>query len=289
MRQIKFKRSRRSNKQIMYWIFFLVFIPIVAIFLGSKITQKFVVPVFYPNLPNLSPDKVVNITKETESGEENTKGNGEYHGDQEITLGGFSIYLIQIASFTSPNNIETLVEDLNKGKLPHIIHKMDDGYKIYVFGSTNRKSIEERLPLVRKYYPDAYINELYYLDKNIILTGEKTEISQEIIKDINSIMEIMDKQAEEWYNFIGDDEKLNLNAYKKLLEEHQIIVTRLLKTDPSISFPKGLPQWRDIERMLFHHEKNIKHSLKLIDEGGEIYKIHSLFLDSLFMILETIR
>lgn len=300
MRRSRFNtmRSRRNYNYILI-ILFLIIIPLVAIFLGSRITERIVMPVLYSDLPleedvlkeMIDPEdlKTNNETVNTDEAinKENEGTNLESGEQSTSNILPLSVYMIQIASVSDTTNMEKFVEELNEKELSHLIYKIDNSYKVYTLGFTNRQFVETQLPYVREYYPDAYISEIHLPAKKISYDKSKERLSEGIIKDINSLIEIMDKQAKEWYNFINDENELS--AYQELLKQQEVLVVQLLEKIKDENIPDGLPKSEILEKMIHHQESNIKRSLEVLKEEENIYRLHSLFLDSLFRTLETIK
>lgn len=298
MRRKRFRAMKiRKNYNYTLIILFLIVIPLVAIFLGSRITERIVMPVLYSDLP-LEEDVLEeiinsdNLNDESSDNEEILNQESEVNNDvleEQATsdLLPLSVFMIQIASVSDTANIESFVEELNEKKLPHLIYKIDNAYKVYILGLTNRMFVETQLPYAREYYPDAYISEIHLPAKKISYDKSKEETSEGIIKDLNSLIEIMDKQAKEWYNFINKQSELD--TYKELLIQQQTLAGQLLEKVKDENIPEGLPKSENIEKMIHHQESNIKHSLELLEDEENIYRLHSLFLDNLFRMLETIK
>lgn len=298
--RIRSKKNKRNNSLALA-IFFLIVIPIVAVFIGSRITERIVIPVLRPDSVRQDEDltKMINsddfddidpeFTTEENSKNEYEKelSKNEFEEDVYINILPLSVYMIQVASVSDTTNIEKFVEELNEKELSHLIYKLDNAYKVYTLGSTDRKFVENQLPMIRQYYPDAYISEIHLPSKKISYSKTDNNASKNIVNDLNSLIEIIDKQAEEWYNFINKEKQLD--QYKQLLVEQQSILEELLTKVNNNDIPSELPNSDAIEKMIFHQENNIKSSLEILKENEKIYRVHSLFLDSLFRIVETIK
>ncbi len=302
MRRIGFKRKKgRIDYKLMLIIFSLIFIPIASIIIGSKITEKMVIPVLYPDfeLEENIIDDLLDLEEETLADDE--KGDEKENMDTQNnimepnysketvqdSIQPVSIYMIQIASLSDIGNIENLVEELNGKGLSHLIYKMDKSYKVYVLAFTNKNFLEDQLSNIKIHYPDAYISEINLPKRIINYSQENAQETAKVIKDLNSLIEIMDKQSKEWYNFI--EKEGELTPYKELLIEQQAIITQLLEKHNYHDLPEKMPKWEAIEKMILHHEKNIKSSIEIIEGGEGFHKIHSLYLDNLFRTLETIK
>ncbi|SES75486.1 hypothetical protein SAMN05660297_00512 [Natronincola peptidivorans] len=299
MRKRRFKTKQTKRKNNYYLILlFIIIIPITAVFIGSRITERVVIPVLHsnPTLEEGELNAIINVNEEEDLSQENTENHQEDESKISTTqetelitnkLHPLSMYMIQVASVSDTSNIEAFVEELNEKNLPHLIYKLDNAYKIYTLGLTRRSLVESQLQKIREYYPDAYISEIHLPSKEVSYTKDMEAESKIIIKEINSLIEIMDKQAEEWYNFI--EKESELNQYKELLIEQQEIIEQLAENLKEDLVIEGISEKKEIEKMIYHQESNTKRALELLENEDNIYRIHSLYLDSIFRTLETIK
>lgn len=87
-------------------------------------------------------------TKSSDTYEESATIGAEEIETKDIVTDGirsFSIYMIQIASLTDKENIEQMVKYLDEQKLPHLVYKKSDSYKIYTKGFIKRKHAKYQL------------------------------------------------------------------------------------------------------------------------------------------------
>lgn len=297
MRRRRLKAGKiRKRYNYFLIILFVIIIPLSAILIGSRITERIMMPVLYSGV--LDEEELSDITNEdfhiTEINELSNKDNESYSDDISATgemlnesLSPLSAYVIQIASVSDAENAETFIEELNARKLPHIIYKMGNAYKVYTLGSTNRSLIEEELLDIREFYPDAYISEVHLLSKELSYPKSKEKVCGEIINGINSLIKIMDKQSKEWYNFVKKEGKLD--DYVEVLIEEKELVKKLSMCIKNNDLPDNFLEKETIEKMLVHKENNIKLSLELLEDKENLHKVHSLFLDGLFRTLEIIK
>lgn len=199
-----------------------------------------------------------------------------------IEIKPISIYTIQIASITDRSNIDNLIGELNDKELPHLIYSVDNKFKIFTYGSTRRSFIETKLEKVREHYPDAFISEMY-LPKKTVRYNEDDKGVEEIIEAINNIIELIDKQSEEWYNYGGT------SAYTDLLNKHEELIENLSGKIAEKNFSKEYFNKNAMEKALIYQLNNINTSLELIESSKEEHRIHSLYLDSLFRVVELTK
>ena len=183
-------------------------------------------------------------------------------------------------------NEKSLIEELKNNNFPHIIYKADNAYKIYTYGSTKRENIEEKLDEVRAVYYDAYIGQVH-ISKNQISYLEDDKGTAEVIKDMNSLLGILNESSDTLYKITTAEG--DLNQYKEVLVKHQTLLEDMSEKVKNATLPKELPTVEDINRMIDRQEKNISESLKILDEEANIYELQNYFLDNVFRIIEIIK
>lgn len=276
---------RRKNigvsKGIIFGIIFAILLPIGAIYIGLKITENWIVPVFDSKEILGENDAEIDFTVGETENSENT------HDDSsELTEVGdinpVAIYAIQVASVTDKSNIENLIGELNDRELSHLIYNVDNKFKVFTYGSTKRSFVESKIEDIRAHYPDAFITEMY-LPKKTIKYHENESLITEIIEDINHIIEVIDKQSEEWYNYGGTI------TYKELLNKHDELLNKLNEKINDEKFSEAYFSKNVIEKSVMYQQSNINTSLEILESKEKEYRIHSLFLDSLFRVVELIK
>lgn len=298
MKRVKRMVKRRNRKvNLLLVILLCIILPATAIYVGLRITEKWVSPVLNPDDNDFEfvieePEGTmpeIEIPDDNQS-EALTPGEDETPREEaSVEINPLSVYTIQIASLGNTANIDAMISQLNQSKLSYLIYKMDNSYKVFVKGSTRRRDVETELEKVREYYPDAYINELY-LPKKILSynKGDGEKIENLVIK-FNGLITLMDEQAQEWYNFFVKEGELN--NYSELLKKQQDILTELSSIINSTTLTLSSLTNDDIEKMIHYQESNINRSMDFIKENSaeDLYKLHSLYLDSLFRIVEVIK
>lgn len=293
-RRLKVRKARRKYNYFIIILF--IIIPLIAVFIGSRITESIMIPVLYPSISG--DEKLLDIINEdfdVEKTNEPHKTEDEFQDKdisqrEEIVNSNFSplsIYLLQVASVSSTDSAEEFAKELNERKLPHLIYNMDNTYKVYTLGATDRDSIEEELTNIRVYYPDAYINEIHLPPKKLAYPKSQEKVYQNIIKDINALIKIMDKNSKEWYNFVKKEGKID--TYVELLVEEKEIVKKISNDIKDNDLLEDSLNTELLTKALLHQEKNIETSLELIEDIENLHKVHSLFLDGLFRMLEIIK
>ena len=287
-------RGRQKRTNIIIALLFLFILPVMAVIIGSKITEWWVIPTINTDDILKSPEETVSEEEDKAEGgvQEETNGtdNGiseEESGKEAVNLNPISVYMIQVASISDNKNIETLVEELDNYNLPHITYKSDGTYKIYTFASTEREYMEDKIDRVRETYEDAYIAHMHTAQKEIQYLSKENKGTKEVIEDMNLLLELLEQSSDSLYK--PDNGEIKLNEYKEVLERHQKLLNQMLGKVKDTDLPKNFANTDDIKKMIEHQEKNIMESLKIIEKGQGSYKLQNYFLDNLFRTLDVIR
>ncbi|ABR48431.1 Sporulation domain protein [Alkaliphilus metalliredigens QYMF] len=303
MKRKKFgmKYNKTSKAQYLLAFLFCLILPAMAILIGLHITENLVMPTLNPQLFQGSLPVEEGVGQETEedhNGEDEVE-EGSIGADNEIEgtdetpkddiqtysteIKGVSIYLIQVASIGDTSNIEDFVGELNNHNLSHLIYQMDDSYKVYTLGFAERSQIENRLPFVREKYPDAYITEIRLPDRKV---AHEDKNSETVIQDVNLLTEILRKQSQEWYNFLQKEGELTF--YGELLQEQRLLLSKLSQTIEN-DFSERIVNKDVFEKMIHYQKSNTDRSLESLEDMDNEYLLHSMYLDSLFRLIEVIK
>lgn len=286
-------RKKRRNVNVGIALFFLVILPLLSIIIGSRITEWIVVPTINTESMLQSPgDITLENIKELGSEEEQDdkkepepeKENSEF--TSAVDLNPLSFHMIQIASLTDNKNIEGLIGELQSHALPHIIYRADNMYKIYSYGATDRKHIEEKLNTVREVYPDAYISHVNIGQRQIQFSDENKG-TENVIQNLNTLVDALCQSSDALYNLSAGD--ITLEEYDKILNQHENILTTISSNLEGAEFPENSFTTDELKKMLDHQEKNIKASLEMTVEDMDLYKLHNNFLDTIFRTIEVFK
>ncbi|NLM03507.1 MAG: SPOR domain-containing protein [Clostridiales bacterium] len=303
MRKRRIKRNRKMRRyQYSIIILFFVIIPLMAVFIGSEITEKIMVPVFYSD--TMDEDELRNIINKNIDNDEVDKESGE---DEELSykieldgkeisenddmieedLNSFSMYLIQVASVSSIENAEDFAKKLSERELSHLISKIDNSYKVYACGSNNRELIESELDNIRDIYPDAYIKEVNVKFKKFKYPKSQEKISGKIIDSINDLLILNKKQSETWYTFVKKEGKMDL--YVELLLEEMEIVKKLSNLINENHIAPDFISKKDMQIILDERKENNEIAMELLKEKKDLYKVHNLYLENTFKLIEILK
>lgn len=287
-------RKKQKKTNIIIAVLFLFLLPVIAITIGSKITEWWVIPTINTDDMLKSPEEIVlkeNDELEDDTIQEKNDTDSEVKGEElnqkNANLNSISIYMIQIASISDNKNIELLAEELDNHNLPHITYKLDDMYKIYTFASTRREDVESKIDEVKEIYEDAYIGQMHIPQKQIQYLDEENKGTKEFIEDMNLLLELLEQSSNNIYKSYNEGSKLD--KYKEILGNHKKLLEQMLEKVNNTELPKNFVGKDDIKNMIEHQEKNITESLKIIEGKQEMYKLQNYFLDNLFKTVEIIK
>ena len=278
------KRNRKRSTLVLI-IIFCIILPAIAIYAGLKITERVMLPVL--NNDELIPDELELV--DPPAPQDDNSDNKETKLEV-IETNPFTIYTVQVASLNDAQNIDKLIDSLNSEKLSYLVYKMDNSYKVYTMAAMERNIIEENISHIREYYPDSYISEIRVPARKIEYDSNSDEVHmKEITSLINELIKTMENLSIEWNNLI--QKRGEKGEYVELLKKQQLILAQLSESSTQGVFPSNFQRRSSIEKMIEFQEKNIKQSIEYLEgnEGDNDYQIHTLYLDSLFRIVEVIK
>ncbi len=284
------KRNRRKNTFILVMLFCIV-LPAIAIYAGLKLTEKVMIPVL--NGDEVLPEGL-DLSEESLSPEDAADEEEdpiEVEKKLEIAeIKPLSIYTIQVASLNDTQNADVLIADLNSAGLPNLVYKIDNSYKVYTMGATSRSIIEENIGHIKEYYPDAYISDLSLPAKGIEFDANASEAKmKDLAGKLNELIDSMEVLSVEWNNLI--QKRGEKGQYVELLKKQQTLLEEINIINNEAVFPSSFQKKSSIEKMLEFQVENLQQSLALLEASGDDvdFKVHSLYLDSLFRIVEVVK
>jgi hypothetical protein len=236
MRRNRIKvRKNFKKKNLLILILFLLILPLTAVYIGLRITERWVMPALYSDYiinDELLENSIIQNENNEEQNDLGENGNAllEVGEIQPIT-----IFMIQVASVSSTESIESLIGELNQNNLSHIVYKTDNIYKVYTLGLTERNIAEEKLVEIRLLYPDAFISEVRIPSKKLSYSKSGDSSVENFIAIFNNLIQVMNQQAEEWNRFYKGEEPLQ---YAELLNKHQEVLVQLTENMESSSLPE---------------------------------------------------
>ncbi|SCY16549.1 hypothetical protein [Alkaliphilus peptidifermentans] len=291
--RLKMNRRRRKSNIVLVFIFCII-LPIMAIYIGLRVTEKWVSPALNMEFEDddYSIDLEDILVDDNDEDEVKNVDNDDVE-DVEMLVGeinSMSIFTIQVASLSDKDNIENLINNLNQQRLSYLVYQIEDSFKVYTHGFTRRPYVEEKLSEVREVFEDAYINEIHFPIKEIKFEKNNYEkLYKGTIENLNDLIDIMEKQSEAWYN--NYEKEGDMDIYVELLKKQQSTLDNLSTDINENLLPQSFPSKNNVEKMIHYQRSNINRSLEIIEEDDQenLYRLHSLYLDSLFRIVEVIK
>ncbi|KAB3535929.1 hypothetical protein F8154_05280 [Alkaliphilus pronyensis] len=303
MKKSRLKINRRRRKSNLVLVFFLcIILPITAIYIGLRVTERWITPVLNSELQpedsyELDLEEIIDDEGEaTDNNEATDNSNIEEEGkgvESEVLVGEIkplSVFTIQIASITNKDNLDSLINALNQKKFSYLVYQIEETYKVYTHGYTQRPYVEDKLDTVREVFNDAYINELHLPIKEVKYENDSNnEIAEGTIENMNKLIDVMEKQTEAWYNYY--EKEGEIVVYIELLKKQQTILNDIMSAIKDHQLPTGFIDNSSIEKMVHYQESNINKSMEIIENQDKenFHRLHSLYLDSLFRTIEVIK
>lgn len=305
------KKQRRAK--IFMALLFLIVLPVTAIAIGSRITSWFIVPTInreglLEGLEDLQDGKYLNGAdlqdedaykdhddyveieeNENNSQEEAPRPPKEDRGGEEkgslLNLRLPSFYAIQVASVASNDNIKLLTGELAAYKIPYVIHRVANGYKVYTYTATRREDLEGRIGRVREIFQDAYIDHISIPGRQIYYSAGEDKVAKEIVDNINLLLGLFDQGLGGLYSL----EEGEMEDHRSLLVRIDSILKEISKDINRGNLPEGFIKVEDLKEFIGLQEDNIKQALKVIEEKGDPYILQNHFLEALFNSIDLAK
>lgn len=305
MRRRSVRSFRRRGRRVNYLTIMLlcVVLPVAAIYFGLKITEKWVSPVLNPGEGDFDfvfdPGGTEGKEKEqldpqgedTDQPEEKQEETEQTIQPQEegeaLQVMGLSIYTIQIASLGDVSSVDSLLETLETQSLSNLVYRTENGYKVFVRGATNRAALEGELEAIRALYPDAYIHTMHIPEQRVVVS--ETVENKAFVETFNELIKNLNEQGIAWDNFF--EKEGDLGNYSELLKKQQEILSSLEGQLNSGKINDLFATTESFEKLITYQKKNIEGAQEILaaKEASGDHRLHSLYLDSLFRIVEVIK
>jgi hypothetical protein len=157
-------------------------------------------------------------------------------------------------------------------------------------GATQRSTIEANIDKVKALYPDAYISEILIPSRAIEFDANSQEAQTEkIVNGINELIDTMDNLSTEWNNLY--QKKGERGQYVELLKKQQLILTQLSEDIKEGALPSSFQRKNRIIEMIEFQQSNVSRALEYLEASKQEidFRIHSLYLDSIFRIVEVLK
>lgn len=226
MRQKRLGRSRSSSGKMNNVIIFFVLAPIVAILITVGLFKYLILPYIS------SDDNPSNVSEEIPSDDNNPQGNNITDKDNpDITdsyitleLEGLTLFNVQLGSFSSKENAQTLVDKLlENGINGYLVDS--NGYKVYAGRFFSRGEAEKYRDELKDTYSDAFIKEFYIGGASIEYLASDQEFEDDMEGLVSTFGDSFSEESSLWTLAISNN---NINDLKeKTINNNNIIDGKL--------------------------------------------------------------
>ena len=285
------KRVSRNKKNLGKWrniIIFFIIAPIVAILITTGLFRYLILPYI------VSDDNPDNINQDKQNNEDDSpksdKNNNQDNQDSDITdptmtlrLDGMSLFNVQLGSFSSKENAESLVSQLKEKEINAYIVD-SDSFKVFAGTFFSRREAEKYKDKLKNTYTDAFLKEFYIGGAVIEYLAVDQEYEDEIVDLIKTMENSYSQEAGLWTLAIKDYDIKELK--EKTINNNTVIDTKLKSI-------KGKVNSKSLENLISNLES--QHTARqqlvnsLIDNNPKsIIDSYEQFNNILFNYMQTI-
>lgn len=218
---IRRKRHRMEKDRLVTFIAFFVVAPLISIVLGFAIVKFLVIPTFLPvqdETNQLTNQGDINDNIDGFEQEEYQPNYEEDNNQNETTqvkqseIEGIVLYNLQVGNFSSEENANNLIKELNSKEMLGYLVK-GDSYIVFAGTYLTRAEADKYLPEVKISYNDAFISTFSLQDKVITYNSDEENSANNLIEVMNAINNAYNEELSLWYK------ALETNEIKLLLDE----------------------------------------------------------------------
>lgn len=285
------KRGRRSGKSSGKWgnvIIFFVMAPILAILIAAGLLKYLVLPYIG------SEDNPSNIQVGTQNDANNSQDNNNTdNNDNEspnntdsfitLKLKGLTLFNVQLGSFSSKQNAQTLVDELKEnGILGYLVDS--NGYKVFAGTFFSRGEAEKYRDDLKNTYSDAFIKEFYIGGTSIEYLASDQEFEDEIVDIVSTIADSFSEESSLWTIAINNN---NISALKeKTISNNSIIDTKLASVKGKVKSDSLQDLISSLEEQYLERKEMLN---SLVNNNPEsIIKSYKEFNNILYKYMKTI-
>ncbi|MEW9123043.1 MAG: SPOR domain-containing protein [Thermotaleaceae bacterium] len=166
MRQTRIKTGRAyKERSLGMTLLFMLILPIISVVVGYLSAKYMIIPKLSAETKSTTDKESIaemQVQQEKEAQQQTQNNSTERSQTTEeayastFEIQGFSIYGIQLGSFTTQDNAKALASDLAAKNLGTYIWN-NDGYKVLTLALTERADADKILPKMKQYDENAYI------------------------------------------------------------------------------------------------------------------------------------
>ena len=180
------------GKKLLITILFLIILPAVSIVPGYLGAKYFVIPYFFSGNSSTSENEIEiqdvgqNSTPIIEEAPQIQSQNPQDIVAGSLELSGFDIFSIQVGSFSTKENAEALVQELEQKKMGAYLYE-NHGFKVITLSLLERTQVDATIPTIINNYEGAFVVPISIPQKSLeYLEGERPYL--ELLKIQNDRM-----------------------------------------------------------------------------------------------------
>lgn len=226
MINLRKKRKAKVGKGVNIALL-IVLVPILGTLLGYAVSQKVLIPYLADKEDAVqSTGSAGEISRDDAKPDETDQSKPVVAYQRVIDVEGMSIYCIQVGAFSSRDNAERMLEELNDKGFAGSIRK-DTMYKVYSLYAFNENIARKQLDSIKEVYSDAHISTISYPSIGISYPDSSSREAEDLWKQIadsrRMIISVADKAASgESIKDIIEGHTTQLKQYKENLEKQDM-------------------------------------------------------------------
>ncbi len=224
------KRRNRNTKNLGKWrnvIIFFIIAPIVAILITIGLFRYLILPYI------VSDDNPDNINQDKQNNEDDSGQGDDNNNDQDsditdpiitLRLDGMSLFNVQLGSFSSKENAQSLVNQLKEKDINAYVVD-SDSFKVFAGTFFSRTEAERYKDKLKNTYKDAFLKEFYIGGAVIEYLAVDQEYEDEIVDLIKTMENSYSQEAGLWTVAINNYDIKELK--EKTISNNTVIDTKL--------------------------------------------------------------
>ncbi len=235
---IKKRKKHDKIRRNVKFIALFIITPLVCITLGWNLTKLVVVPY---------------LRRDSVAAEEKLKNGKE--------LKQMSLYNIEVARFSSFEDSEKFLRQLNNENLFAYVSKLED-YVIYVCLTFEKKDAEDRIVKVKEKYPNAKINSINIDPKRISVEPSEKNLLNKVLE---TVVLLNDSYRTEMSFWLGDMKTIDYKSIKAEMEKNNKAVRESMASYTDVFLSEGIES-QELRTLYLMISQNLETRKKVIDE-----------------------
>ncbi|SHJ21856.1 Sporulation related domain-containing protein [Geosporobacter subterraneus DSM 17957] len=286
MRQTRLKTNREyRGRSIGFIIVFVLILPIVAISLGYIGTKYFVIPNIIskqapPPIKEQAQDHPEPSVSQENSNQTVESTQEAYASTFEIQ--GFTIYGVQMGSFSTADNAQALMENLKKQNFGSYLWQKD-GFKVITAALMERREADSILSKVKAFDENAFVASTNIPMRAVKYNKEDAKYTLLLTNENRKLIEVFQQLSKQVFEEYNNPSLKNTEKIKEQLEKMKSIREELVRGAPTSDLSRLHAAYVE---MLDQMIKGLDETLTLKDQGsvtklqntltGSLYRYHDL-------------